>query len=104
MRAPLILSFIISTQLCFALAAQVKIRFEELSDSSKLIFQHHSGDTQNRGLLPSMMASGLATFDYDNDGRTDVYLLNGKPLELSSNNPSRSSVRQKSSRQALFRN
>ena len=26
------------------------------------------------------MASGLATFDYDNDGLTDIYFLNGRPL------------------------
>ena len=63
------------------LVAQDKMQFADATASSKLHFVHDDGDPRDQGLLPSMMGSGLATFDYDNDGRIDVYFLNGSSLE-----------------------
>ena len=67
--------------LCMPLSAQDKFQFADATAASKLLFTHDDGDPRDQGLLPSMMGSGLATFDYDNDGRIDVYFLNGSPLE-----------------------
>ena len=61
------------------LAAQEPIRFADSTASSKLDFVHEDG-ADNEGFLVSLMGSGLATFDYDNDGLIDVYFLTGVPL------------------------
>jgi enediyne biosynthesis protein E4 len=42
-------------------------------------FQYHSSHTSKKYLLETMGA-GVALFDYDNDGRLDIYLVNGAPL------------------------
>ena len=47
---------------------------------SGLEFVHCDGSTGRRFLYESV-ASGLASFDYDLDGRIDVYFLNGTVLE-----------------------
>ena len=41
---------------------------------------HHTDGSSGRRYIVEEMASGLATFDYDNDGLTDIYFLNGRPL------------------------
>jgi hypothetical protein len=42
-------------------------------------FQYHASHTSRKYLLETMGA-GVALFDYDNDGRLDIYLVNGAPL------------------------
>jgi hypothetical protein len=39
-------------------------------------FQHHSGSPEKATILETP-GSGVALFDYDNDGWLDIYLLNG---------------------------
>ena len=77
----LLYSLLLHNYFCVPLSAQEKIQFADATTSSKLLFTHDDGDPRDEGLLPSMMGSGLATFDYDNDGRIDVYFLNGSLLE-----------------------
>ena len=36
--------------------------------------------TLRRKYLPETMGPGVALFDYDNDGRLDIFLVNGAPL------------------------
>src|SRR6266478_6061280 len=42
-------------------------------------FQHHSGSPEKATILETP-GSGVALFDYDNDGWLDIYLLNGSTL------------------------
>jgi len=53
--------------------------FEEAGEMSGLVFRHYTGGT-GAHYLPEIMGSGVALFDYDNDGDLDVYLLQGSLL------------------------
>ena len=54
--------------------------FREVSAQTGLIFQHFNGATGNY-FLPEIMGSGVALFDYDNDGDLDVYFVQGSALD-----------------------
>ena len=56
------------------------LRFRELAAQSGLVF-HHFSDASDRFRLPEIMGSGVALFDYDQDGDLDVYLLQGAALD-----------------------
>ncbi len=51
------------------------IKFEEIAKKSGLIFTHTNAATGLK-LLPETMGSGVAFFDYDNDDRPDILLVN----------------------------
>ena len=53
--------------------------FVDIAASSGVRFQHVASHTTKKYLLESM-GSGVALFDYDNDGRLDIFLVNGAPL------------------------
>jgi hypothetical protein len=61
-------------------AADCPIRLHDASGTSGIDFHHTDGSGGRRYIVESM-ASGAATLDYDGDGRLDVYLLSGLPLE-----------------------
>ncbi len=64
------------TALCVSLAAD---DFVDVTGASGVRFQHVASHTTKKYLLESM-GSGVALFDYDNDGRLDIFLVNGAPL------------------------
>ncbi len=53
--------------------------FEDVTEKVGLNFRHDPGPT-DRYFMPQIVGSGAALFDYDNDGRLDIYLIqNGGP-------------------------
>jgi enediyne biosynthesis protein E4 len=53
--------------------------FVDVTQQLGVTFQYLSSRTSKKYLLETMGA-GVALFDYDNDGRLDIYLVNGAPL------------------------
>jgi hypothetical protein len=71
--------------LCFGSAAAWQAirdtpgNFVDITAASGVRFQHVASHTSKK-YLPETMGSGVALFDYDNDGRLDIFLINGAPL------------------------
>ena len=61
-----------------ALAAPTE-PFREAAAESGLVFRHTNG-AAGRYYMPEIMGSGVALFDYDNDGDLDVYLVQGRAV------------------------
>jgi hypothetical protein len=55
-------------------------RFTDITDRAGVKFRYFSSHT-SRKYLPETMGAGVALFDYDNDGRLDIFLVNGAPIE-----------------------
>ena len=53
-------------------------KFTEITDSTGIRFQHQAPHTSRKYLIETM-GSGVALFDCDNDGRLDLFLVNGAP-------------------------
>jgi hypothetical protein len=60
-------------------AGDVAGNFVDVTVRLGIHFQYQAGHTSKKYLLETMGA-GVALFDYDNDGRLDVFLVNGAPL------------------------
>lgn len=60
-------------------AVETPARFVDITARSGINFEYHASHTAKKYLLETM-GSGVALFDYDNDGRLDVFLVNGAPL------------------------
>jgi enediyne biosynthesis protein E4 len=59
--------------------------FVDITQASGLSFVHDAGPV-GRYFMPQAIGSGAALFDFDNDGRLDIYLLqNGGPSSGSTN-------------------
>jgi len=58
---------------------QSGIRLLDVTSETLIAFQHTDGSGGNYYFVETA-ASGLATFDYDDDGLMDVYFLSGTPL------------------------
>ena len=62
-----------------AAGADSPIRFRDVTAETGIDFVHTHGGS-GRKYIVETSAAGLATFDYDNDGKIDIYFLNGRPL------------------------
>jgi len=54
--------------------------FRDVTKDTGITFRHTDGSSGKRYIMETV-ASGLALFDYDNDGDVDIYFLNGEPLK-----------------------
>jgi hypothetical protein len=71
--------------------------FEDVTARTALAnFRHRSGGTQ-KDYIVETVSGGVAVFDYDNDGRPDIYLLNGSTAQAAQG-------KEKAPRAALYRN
>jgi len=53
--------------------------FVDVTQKLGINFQYLASHTSKK-YLPETMGAGVALFDYDNDGRLDIFLVNGAPL------------------------
>jgi hypothetical protein len=60
-------------------AASQAGKFVDSTPSSGIDFQYQASHTTRKYLLETM-GPGVALFDYDNDGRLDIFVVNGAPL------------------------
>ena len=54
-------------------------KFTDVTSASNINFEYVASHTSRKYLLETM-GSGVALFDYDNDGRLDIYVVNAAPL------------------------
>lgn len=57
----------------------VSSAFVDITQASGIQFRHVASHTAKKYLIETM-GSGVALFDYDNDGRLDLFLVNGAPI------------------------
>ena len=55
-------------------------KFVDVTSTFGVHFNYLSSHTPKH-YLPETMGAGVALFDYDNDGRLDIFLVNGAPLQ-----------------------
>jgi hypothetical protein len=60
-------------------ASYPTVKFVDVGPATGVKFQNKASHTSRKYLLETM-GSGVALFDYDNDGRLDIFLVNGAPL------------------------
>jgi enediyne biosynthesis protein E4 len=60
-------------------AAIVPGNFVDVTAASGVQFHHYASQTAKKYML-EIMGSGVALLDYDNDGRLDIFLVNGAPI------------------------
>jgi len=76
----LIFSSVACAQSSFAKqAASTSDIFVDITQKLGVSFQYKASHTSKK-YLPETMGAGVALFDYDNDGRLDLFLVNGAPL------------------------
>lgn len=54
-------------------------KFRDVTPQSGVVFRYLASHTAKKFLLETM-GPGVALFDYDNDGRLDIFVVNGAPL------------------------
>ncbi|MCP4260949.1 MAG: CRTAC1 family protein [Planctomycetes bacterium] len=75
--------YMVLTILIFVFAdayAKSNIIFNDVTKETGITFIHTDGGSGQRYIMETVSA-GLALFDYDGDGYTDIYFLNGAPLK-----------------------
>ena len=56
------------------------VQFTDITQTAKIDFKHENSATSNKYLVETM-GGGVALFDYDNDGRLDIFFTNGAKID-----------------------
>ncbi|MES1257342.1 MAG: CRTAC1 family protein [Acidobacteriota bacterium] len=72
-------AFAYSVQSARGAAAGAHRGFDEIAAQSGVAFRHDAGRTSQK-YLPEAMGAGVALFDYNGDGRLDLFFVNGAAL------------------------
>ena len=75
-------------------SGQAQTLFRDIARDAGITFQHHAAPEKK--FIVESMSGGVAMFDYDNDGRPDLYFVDSLTVETMS--------RPESARSALYRN
>jgi enediyne biosynthesis protein E4 len=67
------------TLLIGLLLLQGGVKFENVAEAAGVRFVHEHSPTQRKHLI-EQMPGGVAVFDYDNDGKLDIYFTNGAAI------------------------
>jgi hypothetical protein len=68
-----------SVPILLALALGLAVQYTDVTEPSKIDFRLENSPTSQK-YLPETMGGGVAVFDYDNDGRLDVFFVNGASI------------------------
>jgi enediyne biosynthesis protein E4 len=66
--------------LSLAVASASDVHFTDTTQAVKVDFKDESSATSNKYLVETM-GGGVALFDYDNDGRLDIFFVNGAKID-----------------------
>jgi hypothetical protein len=80
MRSPRPWMLALTVPMLVTLAAAPDVRFVDVTAASGVTFTHANSATSNKYLIETM-GGGVALFDSDNDGRLDIFFVNGARLE-----------------------
>ncbi|MFN3323449.1 MAG: CRTAC1 family protein [Bryobacteraceae bacterium] len=64
---------------CLLCASNPEVLFTDITAQSRVAFRHEHSPTSQK-YLPETMGGGVALLDIDNDGRLDVFFVNGAQL------------------------
>ena len=59
---------------------EASVRFVDVTEAMGVDFRHEASATSQK-YLPETMGAGVALFDYDNDGRLDIFFVNGARID-----------------------
>src|SRR5262249_3429240 len=62
-------------------ASPPKVEFQDIAAKAGLTARHVTGAQSEKKYIIETTGSGVALFDYDNDGWLDIFLVNGTTLE-----------------------